>query len=300
MSRRHWLAVIALGLALGSVQAQPLPEADTGRHDAAEPQTKPKPGAIERLLPALHGDLQRLSRAVEGQRADANSPEEKERAQRDLESQERMAFWAMWAFIIASAEVALTGVGVWLVYLTWRATLANNREMIRLERPYLIAQSFSHKGLPTAAKLNGGDCLATISGAVINHGDRMAILHSVHANFDWRKEEELPLPLLPSTSSAFFMHQAIRPPDPYIQNPWFGKVLPAQAVNDIVADGQYWFLYGYLRYSDPHGIIRRSGFAFRYKRGTAPVELPPVQFSVCGPGEYWYDVEEKSGNDRTT
>lgn len=49
------------------------------------------------------------------------------------------------------------------------------------------------------------------------------------------------------------------------------------------------FIWGYLRYGDLHGIVRRSGFAFEWNFLTQ-------SFVVCG-GAHWYDVEEGADSD---
>jgi hypothetical protein len=50
------------------------------------------------------------------------------------------------------------------------------------------------------------------------------------------------------------------------------------------------FIWGWLRYSDIHGVIRRAGFAFEYTKPITSVE--DGTFNPCGPESYWYDVEE--------
>lgn len=61
----------------------------------------------------------------------------------------------------------------------------------------------------------------------------------------------------------------------------------AERVN---AGAKRFFVFGYIRYGDVHGISRRSGFAYQFivPHSTAA----KATFMKCGPSQYWYDVEE--------
>ncbi|HEX4293174.1 MAG TPA: hypothetical protein VHZ29_03505 [Rhizomicrobium sp.] len=50
------------------------------------------------------------------------------------------------------------------------------------------------------------------------------------------------------------------------------------------------YVWGWIRYADVHGIVRRSGFAFEF----FPVDDDPYSKGFFQPCEraYWYDVEE--------
>lgn len=58
------------------------------------------------------------------------------------------------------------------------------------------------------------------------------------------------------------------------------------------------FVYGWCRYADLHGIVRRGGFCFELYPDVLLAEtLQQMQFRPSGPAEYWYDVEESNDED---
>ena len=71
---------------------------------------------------------------------------------------------------------------------------------------------------------------------------------------------------------------------------------PGDPVNAALLDASFekhlltLYAWGWVRYTDAHGIVRRSGFAFEY----LPSGENPAggAFRPCGPSHYWYDIED--------
>lgn len=56
-------------------------------------------------------------------------------------------------------------------------------------------------------------------------------------------------------------------------------------------EGHSLYIWGWLRYADLHGTIRRAGFAYERPLN---IQLSDEDFFACGSDAYWYDIEEKA------
>lgn len=301
MPRSYWppiLAVVGLTLAAGayaqSIRQAPSPQArPTQSQDT--PATQPQPA----IPPALQDGLNRIGAALEAANRKGESEQDKRDARENLEAQRSMSKAAEKTLWIIGTETFITFVGVLLVLATLYYTRKTLHAMVRHDRPYLLAQNFTHSGVPPIAKLYGGDFSPSVNGEIHNFGDRVAILHSINIGQAWGKMEDLSLPRLEPNEQQWFMHQAIAPGQSYKGIPVFFSVLMRHGTAKwIIEEGQSWFMYGYCRYTDPHGITRRAGFAFRYRYDPGDKIAAyehDARFRPCGPAEYWYDEEEKPG-----
>lgn len=133
MSLSYWRPIVALAgwLALAShTQAQIVSEANSGKPNAAERNSSP----TDNLGPALariEEGIKSVASAIEATQADPYAKADQKRGDSDLKAQQEMARWAFWMFIAAAASVFLTGVGVFLIWRTLKATRDTLKEARR-------------------------------------------------------------------------------------------------------------------------------------------------------------------------
>lgn len=151
MPRRHWLPVVAVAgfVALAvRVDAQTV-GGDSGGEASAD-QSQPQPPEYREpvdLLP-VQDLLDRIAGAIEAANDQEEPPHEYDRAEADLDAQERMAFWAMGMFWATLAAVLLTAVGIILI---WR-TLIHTRRAADYTAEMLVQAKESTKAAVVAAE----------------------------------------------------------------------------------------------------------------------------------------------------
>jgi len=120
MSRRYWLPILAVvGLILsGQVNAQAVGNDARGQPSASQGQPKPKADPPPAVSAAVQNDIHRIAGALESANDEQASAGERQRAQQNLDDQNRMAFWASAMFWVGLAEAVITACGVFLVYWT--------------------------------------------------------------------------------------------------------------------------------------------------------------------------------------
>jgi hypothetical protein len=88
----------------------------------SQSKTKVTQNAQSTIPIAVQDALQRIATALEAVNAPKDAFEKDARAERDVRAQEKIARLAPKMFWLGVAEIFLTGVGVGLLYLTWRET----------------------------------------------------------------------------------------------------------------------------------------------------------------------------------
>lgn len=130
MSIRPWLAAAALGLALFALAAHgqevteppAVSEIETaveGEDTAADSgrQPAPEPNGSLGLLSAIKG-IESAIRGLVAEESTQARENERARNEADLRAQQEMARWSYWMMVFSGAAVALTGVGVILIWRT--------------------------------------------------------------------------------------------------------------------------------------------------------------------------------------
>lgn len=139
------LCVAALPLA-ASAETRSVQQAATANANSGKPQKEEAPrGQQNAPLTLNQTDISRLTKAVEGIAASADSPDERKNAHDNLNAQRQMAEAASNTVIVASVEATITLIGVILVGITlWhtkRAADAAEGTLTKLERPHLFIES---------------------------------------------------------------------------------------------------------------------------------------------------------------
>ena len=162
--------------------------------------------------------------------------------------------------------------------------------LIKIERPRIIIERIETNGFGTVMQSHQEltrPFAMTNDLIVKNEGTRRGILHSYYME----RCDKLPLePLRDQTANEWIARIFIDADDdkmiPSIDN-WrvtFEEASPIKARKKKV------FTHGFIRYEDIHGTMWRSGFAFVYSPGNTA--YGDGSFDQCGPGHFWYDVEQ--------
>ncbi len=89
--------------------------AQKGATDGAQ---QPKQDSKPIDLSPIEDQLKGITRAIESSQHDPYAEQDRERADRDLDAQDRMAFWARLLFYATVASLFLTAAGLFLIYRT--------------------------------------------------------------------------------------------------------------------------------------------------------------------------------------
>lgn len=233
-------------------------------------------------------------------------------------SQQQANYWQVpWSWITSAAfwTAIFTGALTWYNTRLWRETkrLAegaeiqsqqlersiaaaelNAKNILRTTRPRIVWEDFKIVPFEGAVpppevlpEMRPGDYLKSIRGTVVNQGTARAFAKQGRMN---SHIGDAIGPLVPSDDLKAEVFGSFEVgPDTREEFP-----LP---IHSVILSEEWergkgkLFLWGWIRYGDIHGIIRRAGFAYEYVR-SAFVEDGGF-FDPCGPAEYWYDVEEK-------
>jgi len=131
-----------------SILAQPVSDDTGGQSRADKAQEKPQTDKTPLILEAIQHSIERVAGAIEAQKdeADANTKDEREKS--DLEAQWQMARWAENAVHVAIGALALTIIGVFLI---WR-TLVHTRRAADSARDMVIEGENATKAAQEAAR----------------------------------------------------------------------------------------------------------------------------------------------------
>jgi hypothetical protein len=186
-------------------------------------------------------------------------------------------------------DVAATKATLAISKTSADAALLTAKNLLRASRPLCVMESLrlgTFSGAVPDIELPKGYYLMSVYGAIANRGSAVAFARDLRlvSCIDDKVGE----PLRPNDENdvpgdnPVFAFSEMPAGQIYI------PTLPFQAtpVNDEFDRKEFpLFVWGYLRYSDLHGIVRRSGFAFEWSFLTQ-------SFHVCGGSGHWYDVEE--------
>lgn len=112
------VGAVALAVALSGAQSgNPIAERSGQEDRTAETRTEANE-KVRTPPPTVEDSLQRIATQLAAQRVDPDARLGEARAQRDLDAQEDMAWWAMWMFFAATAGTILSAVGVFLIWRT--------------------------------------------------------------------------------------------------------------------------------------------------------------------------------------
>lgn len=170
MSRSNWLFYVAIGGCLATSIAYGQPVSNNTGNQERPPQVQDEPPKQEQLPPSFPENVRRIAEAVEAISGRKDSAEDSERAARDLQAQEKMAFWTMAMFFLALFQLVLGGITLGFLYCTFRETrrtaiagifaakaamrsnIQDRQNFQKLERPYIfitnVAVSEIGKGGP--------------------------------------------------------------------------------------------------------------------------------------------------------
>ncbi len=171
------------------------------------------------------------------------------------------------------------------------ASLLSAKNLLRSVRPLCVLvditlETFS--GAVPDIELPAGYYLKSVHGMIKNKGNGTAFAREIQlASCVGAIGAKLEPEGKSTTVFAFYELKADEvyfPPMPLYPIP-----LTAEAERGDTA----LFVWGWLRYADIHGIVRRSGFAFQWWT-LGDVAGIPATFIPCGPASYWYDIEEES------
>lgn len=205
--------------------------------------------------------------------------------------------------VLAIFTLALVGVSAWqgcqikrAERLTVAALRASQRQaraaaltaknLLRATRPFCVMESLTlepFSGAVPDVVLPEGYFLMSTHGTITNIGTANAFARDLQVV---SSVDGLGEPLAPSTevnNLVFAFHelkfgQSYTPPLP---------IHPTPVTEEFNRHDAPLFVWGYVRYMDIHGIVRRSGFAFEWIHLTQG-------FHPCGGSSYWYDLEEEN------
>jgi hypothetical protein len=111
-----WKYCAAIALALWSVRAHLAPQSQASNSSPAKIQIQPNPNMKTLDLSSVQKELHSLSRAV--QRVEAKLPVQDNSSKRSADAAVMAAWCALLMVIVALADTAITGLGVWLIRRT--------------------------------------------------------------------------------------------------------------------------------------------------------------------------------------
>ena len=172
--------VLGLVLAAGAANAQGIGH-DSRGHESPGHQANPEPKPQPSDLAAIKDQIQSIVAALQAANNKTESPEEKDRANRDLAAQEQIAAWAPAVFWVALAELIVTSAGVVIVWMTLQAAWEDISESRRIGQAQVRAYvSIKAVVVDFMTDFVPGLAVARINIVAKNHGQSPA------RNFVWR------------------------------------------------------------------------------------------------------------------
>lgn len=282
MLRRYWLPIFTVfGLVLAA-QAQTVGRNDESQISAAQQRAEPKNTTQPAVPLAVQSDIHSIAKSLEAANRKEQSPEEEDRAERDVTAQEYMASWLPWMFGLAFLEIALTTIGVCFVWSTlkanWaaageakRAADAANKTVASMEdTAQRQLRAYIHFTIDKTAIAFSPGQKPVINILYENCGQTPAMRCTSGGELDilpWPSPEPFPEPV-------FEKHGAIYSLYPNVSAPWHTPVrsrrpFSAQEIREAF-DGttKRLFLFGEIRYFD---IFGKEHFTrFRMMSGVEP------------------------------
>lgn len=178
--------VVLLTAAVGPCQGEEAPQGPDKTRPAengpTEVQTKADDVAASASQPTEPEHLPRIATALEAISAKTETKDEKERAKRDLNAQERMAFWALIMSVAAVIQTGLTALGVWFIYDTLKATKRTLRAAVRSNRVASKANDVALAGVAAADR-------AVLVSQETAKKQLRPYLSVQHVGFRWTKQD---------------------------------------------------------------------------------------------------------------
>lgn len=304
------IVVIALmGAMLYALHADldgPAPARDIGKreHESERAEHHQPASNLESYSAAVPPDIASDSHGNVGTKTDSNG-----------EQYAIFGWSAEWWTAAFTGALFLVTAGLWgatwFLYLTTRKAVVEGqaaiaaaqanaaaaalaaRNLLRVARPLCVLDEIrldSFTGRVPDIELPEGYFLMSLYGTIRNKGSadafakNMQVVSCVGAIGD---------PLLPGNDEegSVFGYEQLKVGAEH------SPVLPIRPIpvtDDAIKRGGL-FVWGWLRYADIHGVVRRSGFAFEW---WPSFFVAPGSFSKCGSDSYWYDAEEEEKSDK--
>jgi hypothetical protein len=202
MPRRYWLPLVAvIGLISAALAQQPIKTQSNAPGAAvanSAPQGQPQPTIPQ----TLQDGLNRISTALESAADKKETPEEKRRAEQDLNAQLVMATAAKKMFLVGVTETAITFIGVMLVLATMiytkRAATAARDAVNEAERATKTARDVGEAQIRAYLTCEGATFEVDENWLIChpkikNYGQSPASKVKVKASLSSRLEEHQPL-----------------------------------------------------------------------------------------------------------
>lgn len=171
------------------------------------------------------------------------------------------------------------------------AAMLTARNLLRASRPLCILDELkldTFSGVAPVFEFKKGFFLMSVYGTFRNKGNSSAFARDMEMVSSVGPVIGEPLSPESTVQNRVFAYRELKSGEPYTEH----TPLHQMPVTKEGLDGrERMFIWGWLRYSDMHGIVRRSGFAFEWIAGIPDI-VTPGYFQPCGPTSYWYDVEE--------
>ena|SRR5579872_4909257 len=136
-SARAIAACVTWTLCTGAISLPPPPQVNRNipNQTATQGPNASQQNLAPQLSPLVQADIERIAKALESANAERNSPQERRRAEENLETQREIAFWGKVIAGIAAFQAAVTLLGVVLVGFALAATrrAANAAEKLSRE-----------------------------------------------------------------------------------------------------------------------------------------------------------------------
>lgn len=191
---------------------------------------------------------------------------------------------------LLAVTIIFTAVAAWAAVVAAKAAINSVKVMRNAERPYLIPGGMRLEDFWKAAHGYDGDLLVKVMCDFKNIGRSVGFLSGLgiahEVCFEGRQGGVEPtvregfgrIPISVDATRQFGL-----PIDAF--------QIGAADVRAIRSNTKTLYVYGFIRYVDLFGVVRRTGFIFEFVQN--PTMEDGGAFAVCAPHRYWYDVEEK-------
>jgi hypothetical protein len=215
-----------------------------------------------------------------------------------------VVLYTRWLAIFTAVLALATIVLVAATILLWRTTEGHAehleksaqaaalaaQNMLRVSRPLCVMEDITlipFEGAVPAIMLPEGASLMSLRGTIKNQGTSDGFARTMQVASTLRAGiGPLLIPQRVNEDAFVFRFGRLKAEESYeTQSP----IYQIPVSDDALAGHAGLFVWGWLRYADIHGVVRRSGFAFEW---FAISDLVEGHFTPCGPSSYWYDIEE--------
>lgn len=269
MPRGNWLPHIAtIGLIfLAGTPAYGRSNKSGNQSGVQVTQKAPKADTAPSSTAPIERDAKRIARALEEENAAQNSKANQNRAERNVEAQEKLAKWAPWMFGVGTAETVVTLVGVVLVGFTLRESKrsadAAQALLTSADRPHVVVEYIQVDPFDKGPEPERDS--VRLAWRFINHGDDLAfltgysILTSIQpvGTLDDPPDMEIQKiywPLAPKQAWGTPINAAKRK-----------KVFTEDLRTEILDDKMAFYCMGSMNYNDPAGDSHSHRFVYIYR-----------------------------------